>query len=130
MTATTPSTPTVSPPASEPGRRTASQDAAEVARLRHALIRQTRTIRHVVAVLDADIEACFDSISHTALMDRVRARVKDKRVLALVKAFLKAGILTELGDQRDDDAGSLLERPVADARHGDHADGRRIVDPA
>ena len=32
-------------------------------------------------VLDADIEACFDSIEHTALMDRVRARVKDKRVL-------------------------------------------------
>jgi len=24
-------------------------------------------------------------------MDRVRARIKDKRVLALVKAFLKAG---------------------------------------
>ncbi len=48
-------------------------------------------------VLDADIEACFDSIAHSALMDRVRARVKDKRVLALVKAFLKAGVLTELG---------------------------------
>jgi hypothetical protein len=28
-------------------------------------------------------------------MDRVRKRVGDKRVLALVKAFLKAGILTE-----------------------------------
>jgi RNA-directed DNA polymerase len=27
-------------------------------------------------------------------MDRVRRRVGDKRVLALVKAFLKAGILT------------------------------------
>ncbi|MEU5943905.1 group II intron reverse transcriptase/maturase [Micromonospora sp. NPDC047548] len=52
-------------------------------------------------VLDADIEACFDSISHTALMDRVRARVKDKRVLALVKAFLKAGVLTELGTWGD-----------------------------
>ena len=52
-------------------------------------------------VLDADIEACFDSIDHTALMDRVRRRVKDKRVLALVKAFLKAGILTELGERRD-----------------------------
>ncbi len=49
-------------------------------------------------VLDADIEACFDSIDHTALMGRVRSRVKDKRVLRLVKAFLKAGILTELGD--------------------------------
>jgi RNA-directed DNA polymerase len=52
-------------------------------------------------VLDADIEACFDSISHAALMDRVRARVKDKRVLALVRAFLKAGVLTELGSREE-----------------------------
>ena len=52
-------------------------------------------------VLEADIEACFDSISHTALLARVRARVKDKRVLNLVKAFLKAGILTELGGYQD-----------------------------
>jgi RNA-directed DNA polymerase len=34
-------------------------------------------------------------------VDRVRARVKDKRVLALVKAFLKAGVLTETGDRED-----------------------------
>ena len=52
-------------------------------------------------VLDADIEACFDSIDHTALMDRVRRRVKDKRVLALVKAFLKAGVLTEHDGRRE-----------------------------
>nr|WTB28605.1 group II intron reverse transcriptase/maturase [Streptomyces sp. NBC_00830]WTB30660.1 group II intron reverse transcriptase/maturase [Streptomyces sp. NBC_00830] len=52
-------------------------------------------------VLDADIEACFDSIDHTALMDRVRHRVKDKRVLSLVKAFLKAGVLTELGESKE-----------------------------
>ncbi|MFI7360509.1 group II intron reverse transcriptase/maturase [Streptomyces avidinii] len=52
-------------------------------------------------VLDADIEACFDSIDHTALMDRVRHRVKDKRVLLLVKAFLKAGVLTELGENKE-----------------------------
>jgi RNA-directed DNA polymerase len=52
-------------------------------------------------VLDADIEAAFDQVSHTALLDRVRRRVKDKRVLALVKAFLKAGVLTELGENRD-----------------------------
>jgi RNA-directed DNA polymerase len=57
-------------------------------------------------VLDADIEACFDSISHSALMDRVRARVKDKRVLTLVKAFLKAGVLTELGHDRDTHTGT------------------------
>jgi hypothetical protein len=39
-------------------------------------------------------------------MDRVRARVKDKRVLGLVKAFLKAGILTELGERRDTHTGT------------------------
>jgi RNA-directed DNA polymerase len=42
-------------------------------------------------VLDADIEAAFDNCSHPFVMDRVRVRVKDKRVLALVKAFLKSG---------------------------------------
>lgn len=52
-------------------------------------------------VLDADIEACFDSIDHTALMDRVRARIKDKRVLRLVKAFLKASVLTEGGGHEE-----------------------------
>src|SRR5215211_4773624 len=39
-------------------------------------------------------------------MDRVRVRVKDKRVLALVKAFLKAGILTELGENKDTHTGT------------------------
>jgi RNA-directed DNA polymerase len=57
-------------------------------------------------VLDADIEACFDSIDHAALMDRVRRRVTDKRVLALVKAFLKAGVLTEIGRREDSDTGA------------------------
>jgi RNA-directed DNA polymerase len=57
-------------------------------------------------VLDADIEACFDTIDHAALMGRVRSRVGDKRVLALVKAFLKAGLLTELGEERDTPTGT------------------------
>src|SRR3979490_535531 len=52
-------------------------------------------------VLECDIKACFDEISHTALMDRFRARIKDKRVCALVKAFLKSGVLTELGNRED-----------------------------
>lgn len=57
-------------------------------------------------VLDADIEACFDRIDHAALMDRARRRITDKRVLRLVKAFLKAGILTELGDHEGTDTGT------------------------
>ncbi len=57
-------------------------------------------------VLDADIEACFDSIDHAALLGRVRDRVKDKRVLLLVKAFLKAGIMTESGAMKVTDTGT------------------------
>ena len=51
-------------------------------------------------VFEADIAACFDEIDHTALMDRVRRRIGDKRVLALIKAFLRAGVLTEDGVSR------------------------------
>jgi RNA-directed DNA polymerase len=57
-------------------------------------------------VLEADIKACFDEISHTALMDRVRVRVRDKRMCALVKAFLKSGVLTELGDREETHTGT------------------------
>jgi RNA-directed DNA polymerase len=57
-------------------------------------------------IVEGDIKACFDEISHPALMDRVRHRVGDKRVLALVKAFLKAGILGEDGALRDNDTGT------------------------
>jgi RNA-directed DNA polymerase len=52
-------------------------------------------------VFEADIAACFDEIDHTVLMGRVRRRVADKRVLGWVKAFLKAGVLTEDGLNRE-----------------------------
>jgi RNA-directed DNA polymerase len=64
------------------------------------------TTQHYEWVLEADIEACFDMIDHTALMDRVRRRVGDKRVLALVKAFLKADIMSEDGLDRDTHTGT------------------------
>ena len=66
-----------------PGRR--AHDA--VAEVHHFASRSYEWI------VEGDIKACFDEISHAALMDRVRDRVGDKRVLSLVKAFLKAGIL-------------------------------------
>ena len=47
--------------------------------------------------VEGDIKACFDEISHPALMDRVRPRIADKRVLGLVTAFLKSGILDQDG---------------------------------
>jgi RNA-directed DNA polymerase len=51
-------------------------------------------------VFEADITACFDEIDHLALMGRVRGRIADKRLLGLVTAFLRAGILTEQGLNR------------------------------
>jgi RNA-directed DNA polymerase len=55
---------------------------------------------------EADIRACFDEIDHNALMERVRQRIKDKRVLALVKAFLKAGVMTAVNYFEDSLAGT------------------------
>ncbi|MCA1822397.1 MAG: group II intron reverse transcriptase/maturase [Pseudonocardia sp.] len=57
-------------------------------------------------IVEGDIKACFDEISHSALMNRVRDRVGDKRILALVKAFLKAGVLVEDGTLADTNAGT------------------------
>jgi RNA-directed DNA polymerase len=77
-------------------------------------------------VLDADIEACFDSIDHVALMDRVRRRVKDKRVLGLVKAFLKAGVLTEVGDREDTHTGTP-QGGLCAAEHKPPYEQRRVM---
>jgi RNA-directed DNA polymerase len=74
-----------------PGRR--AQDAiAEI---------QFYATRGYEWVLEADIRACFDEIDHVALMGRFRARITDKRVCALVKAFLKAGVMTAAGDREE-----------------------------
>ncbi|MFE2721490.1 group II intron reverse transcriptase/maturase [Kitasatospora sp. NPDC059327] len=64
------------------------------------------TSRSYEWIVEGDIKACFDEISHSALMERVRRRIGDKRVLDLVKAFLKAGILAEDGSLRHTEAGT------------------------
>lgn len=45
--------------------------------------------------IEGDIKGCFDNIDHHALMERMRRRVADAKVLRLVVAFLKAGVLSE-----------------------------------
>jgi RNA-directed DNA polymerase len=57
-------------------------------------------------VFEGDIAACFDEISHSVLVDRLRGRVGDGRVLALVKAFLKSGLLDETGVERHTSRGT------------------------
>jgi RNA-directed DNA polymerase len=47
-------------------------------------------------VVDVDLKSYFDTIPHDKLLDEVRKYVGDSRVLALIEAFLKAGILDGL----------------------------------
>lgn len=47
-------------------------------------------------VVDADLKSYFDTIPHDRLMDRIREKISDGRVLALIEMFLKQGVLDEL----------------------------------
>jgi group II intron reverse transcriptase/maturase len=49
-----------------------------------------------VHVVDADMKAYFDSIPHAGLMNRLKTKITDGRVLSLIESFLKAGILDGL----------------------------------
>lgn len=45
-----------------------------------------------VWVLDADIKACFDTIDHDALIGQIQRRVVDRRMIKLLRGWLRAGI--------------------------------------
>jgi len=72
-----------------PGRR--CQDAiAEI-------VRFTKTPSEYEWVIETDVEACFDQLPHNLIVDEVRQRIADKRILWLVRSFLRAGVMTETG---------------------------------
>jgi group II intron reverse transcriptase/maturase len=46
-------------------------------------------------VVDLDLEKYFDTVNHDLLIKMVRETVKDEAVIALIKKFLKSGIMAE-----------------------------------
>src|SRR6266498_1582393 len=60
----------------------------------HALetVRRTVTWRGKVWALDADIRSCFDEIDHDALVAQIERRVCDRRMLKLLRGWLRAGV--------------------------------------
>jgi len=44
-------------------------------------------------VVDLDLEKLFDRVNHDKLMARIVERVSDKRLLKLIRAFLRAGVM-------------------------------------
>ena len=44
-------------------------------------------------VVDMDLEKFFDKVNHDILMSKLEKRIQDKRLLALIRKYLKSGIL-------------------------------------
>lgn len=72
-------------------------------------------------VVDIDLEKFFDRVNHDILMGRVAKRVRDKRVLRLIRAFLNAGVMegglvgpTEEGTPQGGPLSPLLSNLVLD----------------
>lgn len=68
-----------------PGR--SAQQAVERARLYIAAGRRW--------VVDLDLEKFFDQVNHDILMSRVARKVRDKRLLKLIRRYLQAGLMTD-----------------------------------
>lgn len=83
------------------GRST--HDALErIVRFLHPTKRGPSVYRYVI---EGDIKGCFDAIDHHVMMERVRKRISDRKVLRLILSFLKAGVMIE-GTVRHPVAGS------------------------
>lgn len=63
----------------------------------HDAVRVARTVieQGYRWVVEVDLDAFFDRVDHDALMARVARKVKDKRLLRLIRRYLEAGIMAD-----------------------------------
>jgi len=59
-------------------------------------------------VAETDVADCFGAIPHSGLMSAVEERISDRRLLALLRAFLRAGVMEQ----------GSVRRPVTGAAQG------------
>lgn len=63
-------------------------------------------------VVDMDLEKFFDRVNHDILMARIARRVKDKRILKLIRGYLNAGVM-ENGVTRETVEGTPQGGPLS-----------------
>ncbi|MCX2967247.1 group II intron reverse transcriptase/maturase [Gordonia aquimaris] len=63
----------------------------------HSAVKVARTVieQGYRWVVEVDLDAFFDRVNHDILMSRVARKVKDKRLLKLIRAYLEAGIMVD-----------------------------------
>ena len=59
------------------------------------MIRRAITFDRFTTVIDADIKGCFTNIRHDILIRLLRRRIGDERVIRLIKAWLRVGVMDE-----------------------------------
>jgi RNA-directed DNA polymerase len=65
----------------------------------HALERVESKLKEgYVHIVDADLKSYFDTIPQDRLMDRIREKVSDSRILRLLEMFLEQGIMDGLSE--------------------------------
>ncbi|WP_373898464.1 hypothetical protein ACER0A_006905 [Haloimpatiens sp. FM7315] len=47
----------------------------------------------VFQIVAMDLEKFFDKVNHDILMERLSRRIRDKRILKLIRGYLKSGIM-------------------------------------
>jgi RNA-directed DNA polymerase len=63
----------------------------------HALEHVERSLdAGYVYVVDADLKSYFDTINHEKLLERIREKVSDSRILKLIEMFLQQGVMDGL----------------------------------
>lgn len=60
-----------------------------------ALEHVAKTFRGVIWFIEGDIKGCFDNIDHDVLMEILSRKIRDKRILRLIRQGLKAGIIED-----------------------------------